>query len=74
MKHLSHHLIGDTKYGRGEHNKLFREVFGCHRMLLHALRLKIIHPMTNQEITFEAPLDDTFQSIFTSFGWQKLIF
>jgi len=25
MKHLSHHMLGDTKYGRGEHNKMIRE-------------------------------------------------
>ncbi len=25
FKHLSHHLIGDTHYGKGEHNRYFRE-------------------------------------------------
>ena len=73
LKHLSHHLIGDTKYGRGEHNKLFREVFNCHRMLLHAFRLRILHPMTNEEVNIEAPLDDTFTSVFGAFGWEKSI-
>lgn len=73
MKHLSHHLIGDTKYGRGEHNKLFREVFDCNRMLLHALKLEIIHPITNQEMTFQASLDELFVSIIVKLGWEELI-
>ena len=42
MKHLSHHMLGDTKYGRGEHNKLIRKHYSCHRLLLHALTLEII--------------------------------
>jgi tRNA pseudouridine65 synthase len=73
MKHLSHHLIGDTKYGRGEHNKLFREVFNCNRMLLHALSLKVVHPVTNEEMTFKASLDDTFKSVFDALGWEDFI-
>ncbi|MEJ5168070.1 MAG: pseudouridine synthase, partial [Arcobacteraceae bacterium] len=73
LKHLSHHLIGDTKYGRGEHNKLFREVFNSHRMLLHAFRLRILHPMTNEEVNIEAPLDDTFTSVFGALGWEDFI-
>ncbi|MGL4854710.1 MAG: pseudouridine synthase, partial [Lentisphaeria bacterium] len=27
--HLSHHLIGDTVYGKGIHNRLFRDKFHC---------------------------------------------
>ena len=39
FKHLSHPLIGDVRYGKGEHNRLFRERFGLHRLALHALEL-----------------------------------
>ena len=31
-------IIGDVNYGKGEHNRLFRERFGLHRLALHALR------------------------------------
>lgn len=71
MKHISHHILGDTKYGRGEHNILIRQEFGCHRMLLHAIELQINHPYTNETLYIKAPLDTTFMDIFNSFGWQE---
>src|SRR5690606_19757659 len=43
LKHASHHLIGDTSYGDGRHNRNFR-MLGIHRMLLHAWRLELDHP------------------------------
>lgn len=70
MKHISHHILGDTKYGRGEHNKLIREYYDCHRLLLHALSLEITHPYTKERLIFYAPLDATFNSLFKSFGWE----
>ena len=70
MKHLSHHILGDTKYGRGEHNKMIRAEFNCHRMLLHATSLEIIHPYTQKKLSLNAGLDETFLNIFKSFSWQ----
>jgi tRNA pseudouridine65 synthase len=39
LKHASLPLIGDVRYGKGEHNRLFRERFGLHRLALHALEI-----------------------------------
>jgi tRNA pseudouridine65 synthase len=61
MKHISHHILGDTKYGRGEHNKSIRAKYGCHRLLLHALCLEIKHPHTSKTMVFTAPLDEKFK-------------
>lgn len=44
LKHISHPVIGDVRYGKGEHNRLFRERFGLHRLALHALELGFPHP------------------------------
>ncbi len=73
MKHLSHHMLGDTKYGRGEHNKMVREHYGCHRLLLHAISLRFIHPYSGEEILLKAGLDETFNSLFKSFKWEELV-
>ena len=70
MKHLSHHILGDTKYGRGEHNKMIRSEFDCHRMLLHSTSLEIIHPYREEKLRINAGLDETFQNIFKSFSWK----
>jgi len=63
MKHIHHHLIGDTKHGRGEHNQFFRTQFGCHRLLLHAYRIRFIHPVTQVPLEITAPLDPIFNTI-----------
>ena len=67
LKHIFHPIVGDTKYGRGEHNKLFREKFDCHRLLLHASKIEFTHPITKQRLTIEADLDETFTKIVKLF-------
>lgn len=56
FKHISHPLIGDVRYGKGEHNRLFRERFGLHRLALHAAELAFDHPTTGERLRIEAPL------------------
>lgn len=73
MKHLSHHMLGDTKYGRGEHNKMVREQYNCHRLLLHSISLEILHPYTNLPLKIDAGFDDTFHNIFKSFAWENVV-
>lgn len=63
MKHISHPIIGDTKYGKGEHNRLFREKLNCYRLLLHAQTLKFIHPITNKNVIIKAKFDNDFTEI-----------
>ncbi len=69
LKHISHHIVGDTKHGRGEHNKFFREHFGIHRLLLHALEINFLHPILQKELTIQAPFDNDFKKLFQEFGW-----
>lgn len=53
LKHIHHPIIGDTTYGRGPHNRFFREQFGIYRLLLHARSLEFIHPHTGQPLRIE---------------------
>ncbi|RLA69730.1 MAG: tRNA pseudouridine(65) synthase TruC [Epsilonproteobacteria bacterium] len=73
MKHILHPIVGDTKHGRGEHNKLYREKFECHRLLLHANRLEFNHPISNKKMVIEAPLDDMFKKLFKIFSWEEMV-
>ena len=59
LKHVSHHLIGDTSHGDGRHNRTFR-MLGIHRMLLHAERLAFAHPHSAAWVEARAPLDAQF--------------
>jgi len=74
MKHIFHPIVGDTKHGRGEHNKLFREKFASHRLLLHSNQLKFMHPVTQKEVVIEAPLDESFKGLFKAFNWESDIY
>ena len=70
LKHLSHHLIGDTSHGDGRHNRAFR-MLGIHRMLLHARRLAFDHPHTGGRVEAVAPPDAEFAkalALFTPLG------
>lgn len=60
FKHISHHLIGDTTYGDGRHNRIFRQYHGCHRLLLHASRLELAHPVENRPLRLGASPDGEF--------------
>lgn len=73
MKHIFHPIVGDTKHGRGEHNRLFREKFECHRLLLHANRLEFNHPISKQKMLIQAPLDDMFKKLFKIFNWEEMV-
>jgi tRNA pseudouridine65 synthase len=44
LKHLSCPLIGDVRYGKGEHNRIFRTEHGLSRLALHCTRIAVGHP------------------------------
>jgi tRNA pseudouridine65 synthase len=72
LKHISCPIIGDVNYGKGEHNRFFREHFDLHRMFLHALRIRFPHPATGVSVEVEAPLppelDTTLERLRSSVG------
>jgi tRNA pseudouridine65 synthase len=69
LKHVFHPIIGDTTYGDGRHNRLFRDLFGCGRLLLHAAGLSLPHPLTGELLTITAPLDEEYASLIERLGW-----
>ena len=72
MKHISHPIIGDTTYGQGRHNRLFREHFNSHRLLLCAYRLSLSHPINNTPLDFFTELDANFMNTANALGWSSI--
>lgn len=72
MAHLRHPLIGDVTYGEGRHNRLFRDLFGSSRLLLHAEELRLPHPRTGAELCIKAPLPDELTALFRALGWSAI--
>lgn len=69
LKHISHPIIGDVRYGKAEHNRLFRRRFALERMALHAHCIELPHPVTGERLTVTAPIpDDLRQSLAALVG------
>lgn len=63
--HIRHPLVGDTKYGDGKHNKMFRAKFNSSRLMLMATKMQFTHPYTNKDIMVEAALDDDIKLLLS---------
>lgn len=61
MAYIGHPLIGDPKYCNSK-NK-----FDIQGQALHSLSLTLIHPRTNQEMTFSAPIPQDMQKLLKYF-------
>lgn len=68
LKHLSCPIIGDTSYGKSEHNRLFATEFGLTRLFLHAFRLTLTHPRTGAPLELTCPLPDDLGTPLTAMG------
>jgi tRNA pseudouridine65 synthase len=71
--HVSHHIVGDTSHGRGDHNRLWRMHFQMHRLLLHAWRLELTHPTSGAALSLQARLDETWRRVSAQMGWEAAI-
>ena len=72
LKHLAHPIIGDATYGKGRHNRLFQDLFGCHRLLLACLEMRLTHPLSGLPLTLRAPLAADFSDVLDQLGWSAM--
>jgi len=68
MAHLGHPLLGDPVYGRGGPHRALLAELGFRRQALHAAYLGFIHPITREAVTFESPITDDMQKLFSHLG------
>lgn len=73
LAHIGHPVVGDAMYGGNRHQSL-EQAFEAMptRPMLHAALLRFKHPTTGQELTFKAPLPETFQKCeYALEAWNK---
>jgi len=58
--HLRHPIIGDRPHGCNKQNKLFKERWEMMTMLLHAVELRLRHPVSEEDLVLEAGLNKEF--------------
>jgi tRNA pseudouridine65 synthase len=68
LKHAAHPVIGDATYGKGRHNRLFETLFGCRRLLLACVELRLAHPVTGAPLVISAPLAADFAVVLRACG------
>jgi len=66
----SHPIVGDSTYGKGRHNRLFRDLFGVRRLLLACTRLEFTPPASATTLRIEAPLAAEFAALLARLGAQ----
>ena len=71
MKHVFHPIVGDTTHGDGKQNQLFRQLFGCGRLLLASLGMSFAHPCKDETMEILAPPDAEFMRVIEALGWQN---
>lgn len=69
MSHLRHPILGDSKHGDLRQNRTAAHYFGCNRLMLHASRLELTHPVTGEPLRIEAGFDSVWRQAFLQFGW-----
>ncbi|HMR05890.1 MAG TPA: pseudouridine synthase [Polyangiaceae bacterium] len=69
LKHVSLPIIGDTKYGKSEHNRLLSDRVGLSRLALHALSLALPHPLTGNPLELLSPLPNDLAQPLIAMGF-----
>lgn len=68
LKSRNHPLIGDVNYGKGIHNRFFREQYGLNRLMLCAVSLSFEHPVTGETLQIRATPDRDFTDVADAVG------
>lgn len=67
LKHLSHHVVGDVRYGKGDVNRFFRDNHAFKRLALHCFEL--ILPLPNgSTVALSAPVPEEFTNLLIRMG------
>lgn len=71
LKHLSHPLVGDTRYGDGSINRQARDRFGLLRLALHAYSIRFRHPHDGSLLSIVAPPPDDLRVPLERMGFRR---
>ena len=72
MKHISHPIAGDVKYGKGKQNRIFRDELSCDRLMLAATDMLLTHPVSDEELALHCPFELSFQDTLNKLEQYKV--
>lgn len=73
FNHLRHPIVGDRKHGPRHHNRLWEAQFQCRQMMLLAWRLRLPHPQSGAEMSFQTEPELEMQRMMGVLGFADLI-
>lgn len=73
LRHLRHPIIGDSAHGDLKQNRSAAQHFGMRRLMLHASELRLNHPVTGEPLVLRAGLNQIWQDMMATFGWQACL-
>lgn len=65
-----HSIANDSKYGDEGFSKLVKGM-GCKRLFLHAKTIRFIHPLSENEVAFDAPYDEHLSALIKRLNTHK---
>lgn len=68
LAYSSNPILGDTTYGDGAHNRVFRENLGISGLLLKAYSIEIRHPSSGENLKLTSRWNGTWHKVFDLFG------
>jgi tRNA pseudouridine65 synthase len=73
FKSASHPLIGDTVYGDGKHNRIWRTLTSDQRLYLLSWGLEFRHPLTGDVLRFRARFSGIWHRVFDQAGFCPIL-
>ena len=70
LNHCNHPIVGDVNHGDRNHNHFFTEFFGQTRLYFAATRLLLTHPISQEPLVIETPLEASFQKVVDQIDWE----
>lgn len=77
MAHIKHPLVGDIQYGgrtrlpKHASDEFIACLRGFKRQALHAVQLSLTHPVTQQAMSWRAPLPDDFSNLLSQLSQDR---
>jgi tRNA pseudouridine65 synthase len=69
MNRVAHPILGDREHGDSHHNRFFRDQLAIDGLCLSAVNLKLKHPATELEISFQTPVKEKWQNLRKIFNF-----
>lgn len=63
---ISHPIIGDAEHGDTKLNRQYQQYASVTRLMLAAVRVEFVHPVTGKMVVIECPLEESFAAVVNS--------